>query len=183
MGEGLYELVDGRPAIRLNLVSGGGPVVSGGKYEIIDGALALRAKVVGGSAGGGGITQAQLDEAISASQSVLQTQINTTQMIGTPYNHAPIANTAAVVALPATPQKRWAIYQIEASYGTMPTGGLLTISEGGAEKYRLNITASGAAPTVAGRRFAANTAIVVTLAAGGAGVSGALNLAAELVDA
>jgi hypothetical protein len=158
--------------------------MAGSRYTTnADGSVSLN--VVGGTGGGGGgtsggtsITQAQVQAAIEASAAALLRRLN---QVGTPYSAAPSVNTAATIVLAATTGKAWVIYQIEASYGSAPTDGALTITEGTTQRYRLQITSPGAAPTVASRVFAAGAAVTVNLSAGGAGVSGTLNLSAELI--
>lgn len=132
----------------------------------------------GGGTGGTSLTEAQVKTAIESSSPTLTGQA---MKVGTSYNSAPSSNTAAVISLAATTGKRWAIYQIEVSYAQLPTNGVLTITESGGEKYRLFITTAGAAPIVSGRLFTSGAGVVVTLSAGGAGVSGAINLSAEVI--
>ena len=88
--------------------------------------------------------------------------------------HAPAANTAAVVTLAATAARAHVLSQIIWSYDGDPTGGSLTISIGGVALPSFAITSGGPGfltfwPPIKGH---VNEAIVVTLAAGGAGVTG-----------
>lgn len=94
--------------------------------------------------------------------------------------HQPAANTAAVVTYSATAGAKHAIGMIFASYSATPTGGLLTITDDGATIFALQIAAAGPVvvdlsdyPIVAS---VANKAMVVTLAAGGGSVVGALTV-------
>jgi len=93
--------------------------------------------------------------------------------------HAPSANTAAVVTYAAVAHRRHAIRGVAWSYSAAPTGGNLKVEDGtGTTVFTMDITAAGAgfvpfAPGLAGR---ANTALIVTLAAGGSGVSGKVSV-------
>ncbi len=98
-------------------------------------------------------------------------------MIGDPFSNAPgTANTAAVitVAAPGAGQ-RLQVNQIEFSYNAAPTNGTLTIQQGATTIKTLFITAAGAGPVITGIRLVANTALTITLSAGGAGVTGSVN--------
>ena len=91
--------------------------------------------------------------------------------------HAPAANTAAVITLAASPGFHHVIHAIQWSYsGTAPTTGRLTIAVNAVTKWDVDVTALGPGGfqvTIAG---AANQAVVVTLAAGGAGATGKVNI-------
>lgn len=90
---------------------------------------------------------------------------------------APAANTAAVLTYAAsTDGSSHVIEQITVGYDAAPTGGSLTITDGGTTVYQVTITGTGAIelnPNLLGGR---NAAVVITLAAGGVGVSGRLNV-------
>lgn len=86
------------------------------------------------------------------------------------------ANTAVVVTVPAHPQQYNYLHSLQWSYDGAPTGGKLTVQDGAAGTviWEQAITAGGPGgqdPDVVG---SLNTALVVTLAAGGAGVTGRL---------
>lgn len=70
------------------------------------------------------------------------------------------------------------------SYSGTPTGGSLTITDGGTTVFSVDITASGPGPIVFPRpmKFAANSAVVVTLAAGGSGVVGKLQTSSKWTE-
>lgn len=97
--------------------------------------------------------------------------------------HQPAANTAAVCTLPAVEGKSRHIGQILLSYDDDPTGGEIKVEEYNAAGDTVErtiikhaVTSGGLgpwlfAPTI---KFTANRKVVVTLAAGGSGVSGAL---------
>jgi hypothetical protein len=94
----------------------------------------------------------------------------------------PAANAAAIVTIAAQSADSGAnsyrvVDEILFSYSAIPTNGLLTISDG-TTVLTLSITGDGPGAIVFAHPYvaAANTAITVTLAAGGAGVSGKLNV-------
>jgi len=93
--------------------------------------------------------------------------------------HEPAANTAAVVTLAAAGAgKRHVIASVEWSYDANPTAGSLAITDGGTQVFKVDITKGGPGffQWVPPKRFAANSAVVATLAAGGASVSGIVNV-------
>lgn len=92
---------------------------------------------------------------------------------------APASNTAAVVTYAASAAKKHYLHAIRWSYDGAPTGGNLKVADvAGNNVLNLDITAAGPgellfhAPIVSA---AVNTAMIVTLAAGGAGISGKLS--------
>jgi hypothetical protein len=96
---------------------------------------------------------------------------------------APSANTAAVVTVAADPARGTVLSQIHGSYsGAAPAGGNLKVEDGaGNTVWQVDVTAQGpfeftfTPPLIGGR----NTALVVTLAAGGASCVGKLNVNAR----
>lgn len=93
--------------------------------------------------------------------------------------HEPSANAAAVVTLAAAGAgKRHVMASVEYSYDNDPTGGSLTITDGGTAVFKVDLPASGPGSFrwIPPKRFAANSAVVATLAAAGAGVSGIVNV-------
>mgnify|MGYP001603033601 CR=1 FL=1 len=109
----------------------------------------------------------------------MQTLVNKTAVV-VPLVHAPIADTAAVITLTAASGKRHVVDKIFGSYSAAPTGGLLTISLtvlGTAVSFLVTITAAGPfdfdfpVPLQGDD----NTAITITLAAGGGTVVGKVN--------
>jgi hypothetical protein len=95
----------------------------------------------------------------------------------------PVANTAATVTVnPAGPHAYILVQGVQASYNATPTGGLLTMTVNGVVVWEIYITAAGAAPIrfpeTGIRTELAGHAVVVTLAAAGAGVTGRLNVQA-----
>lgn len=86
------------------------------------------------------------------------------------------ANGAAAITIAADADEAWILDHVSYSYNAAPTAGKLTISFGGTTEFELDITAAG--PEVlhfgpqglsAGNR---NEAVVITLAAAGAAVTG-----------
>lgn len=94
--------------------------------------------------------------------------------------NAPAVDTAAVVTLTAIAAKGHVLQQVIYSYhGADPTAGNLIVEDGaGTTVFDIDISSEGEAflefsPPIKGSK---NTALVVTLAAGGATVTGKLNL-------
>lgn len=98
--------------------------------------------------------------------------------------HAPAANTAAVVTIDAAGAGVCNVVGngLAWSYSDDPTGGNLKIEDGaGNTVFSMDITSRGAGfiPLDVPLRGSPNTALVVTLAAGGAGISGKVNVLAH----
>lgn len=90
--------------------------------------------------------------------------------------HAPSANTNAVVTLTAVANNHRAIRTVIWSYSGAPTGGRLNITDGGSLVLDFDITAGGPGMLPLNMAFAENTEVVVTLVAGGGGISGKLTV-------
>lgn len=90
-------------------------------------------------------------------------------------NHAPVANTAAVITLAATPSYQHFIHGVQWSYSAAPTGGKLTITVAGSTVFEVDITASGPGGFNFGIPGGTNQAVVVTLAAGTGSIVGKVN--------
>lgn len=107
-------------------------------------------------------------------------QLNPTARAGAATHlHAPAANTIAVVTLAATPGSGHAIGLVVAAFSATPAAGaVLTIAEGATTVFHAYIPAAGphTIPFHAPLLGAAGAAVVVTLTAGGAGVSGSLSV-------
>ena len=93
----------------------------------------------------------------------------------------PAANTAAVITYAAVSGKRHAISGIAYSYSAAPTGGNLKIEDvAGTTIFSLDITAAGPGDPIyfdpAKGNALPNTALIITLAAGGVGISGKVNV-------
>lgn len=89
----------------------------------------------------------------------------------------PAANTAAALTFAAVAGQKHHLVYVAWSYSAAPTGGKLTVEDGvGTTVFEVDVTAGGpgslALPPIIG---SVNTALVVTLAAGGASVTGKLN--------
>ena len=97
-----------------------------------------------------------------------------------PKAHAPAANNPAVITLPADSETFHVVDSVLWSYNADPTGGSLTITstvDGTAVSQVITIVAKGQdqycfSPPIQGD---VNTAITITLAAGGAAVTGKIN--------
>lgn len=93
--------------------------------------------------------------------------------------HVPASNTAAVVTLTALAGQRRIINAVQWSYTAAPTGGRLTISDG-TTRFDVDITAAGPGGFGLCIPGDAGTEVVITLAAGGAGIVGKLNVQSSL---
>lgn len=97
---------------------------------------------------------------------------------GTGNVSAPAANTAAAVTCAAVSGRRQHLALVAWSYSAAPTGGRLTLADGADTVLDLAITAAGPGNLFGSSlalRGEVGNALVATLAAGGAGVSGKLN--------
>lgn len=94
----------------------------------------------------------------------------------TAWHAAPAVNTAATVTFPARATHRQVIYKVTWSYDDFPTGGQLTIATGGEVLHTWYIFSAGPGfiPVMVAGKLAQN--LTVTLAAGGAGVSGSVSV-------
>jgi hypothetical protein len=98
--------------------------------------------------------------------------------------HAPTSNTAAVVTYAASATSKHVIHAVAWSYNATPTNGNLKIEDvSGTTIFSVDITAAGPgwftfAPPIIGA--AVNTAMIVTLAAGGSGVTGKVSCRHEV---
>lgn len=93
-------------------------------------------------------------------------------------NATAAANTAVVATFAAVAGMRHTLTGCTVSYSAAPTGGRLTVADGGATVYDVDIIAGGptAVPLPAnGIAGAPGNAMTVTLAAAGAAVVGKLN--------
>ncbi len=91
--------------------------------------------------------------------------------------HAPSADTAAVVALAAAEDIRHVVTCILWSYNATPTGGSLTITDG-TTTIVVAVVDQGPGKIDLPRAFCGiqGDAVTVTLAAGGGGVTGRVNV-------
>lgn len=101
--------------------------------------------------------------------------------------HAPASNTAATLTKSAISGQYHVIRGVDVSYDTTPTGGGFTIQDvSGTTVYTIAIPAAGVYQLrfpVPIRSAIVNTAMIFTLAAGGAGVTGKLNLLGYTAEA
>lgn len=88
------------------------------------------------------------------------------------------ANTSVALTFAALADRCHVIFRIDWSYDGSPTGGSLTITDGGTDMLVLAITAAGpdSIEFDPPKKAKLNSAVVITLAAGGAGVVGKLNV-------
>ena len=99
------------------------------------------------------------------------------------YCHAPNANTAAVVTLAsAGTGVSNVIDGIAWSYNADPTGGNLKVEDGAATVFTMDITSKGAGFIPFFYKGTAATALVVTLASGGAAATGKVNVLCRWTD-
>ena len=109
----------------------------------------------------------------------MRTNVNPEGVV-VPKTHAPDADTAAVITLVASASTRHVVDSVFCGYSATPTGGSLTIAatvKGSAVSQVLPIAAGGPvvlsfAPPLQGD---VNTAITLTLSAGGGAVVGKIN--------
>jgi hypothetical protein len=90
-----------------------------------------------------------------------------------------VAGAAAAVTLPAVVGSGYVVYQIECGYSDTPTAGSVTATDGVA-MWAMPVTVGGAAIFPIARHFAAGSAVVVTLHAGGTALTHYLNVGARL---
>jgi hypothetical protein len=85
-------------------------------------------------------------------------------------------NGAATITLAAVASRAHFVHHLQWSYNGSPSGGRLFITVAGVTKFDVDVTTGG--PGGFGLELAGGTneAVVVTLAAGGAGVIGKLNV-------
>jgi hypothetical protein len=93
----------------------------------------------------------------------------------------PVAGTDTVVSLAGAPGKGWHLAQVVLSYSGDPLGGRLVIAwedpGAGPVAESFDVTQAGLQSLVFSppRRFPVNTTVVLTLTAGGPGVTGTLS--------
>lgn len=85
-------------------------------------------------------------------------------------------NAAAVITIDAVPHVAHILRQIAFSYDRTPTGGNLKIeSPSGTTLFDMDVTSKGAGPFSLEINGAMGEALIITLADGGAGVTGKIN--------
>jgi hypothetical protein len=98
--------------------------------------------------------------------------------------HVPASNTAAIITYAALTGYSHVLAGLKWSYDAAPTGGNLKITDGGTLVFSEDITAAGPGffdfePPIMGTPGAA---VVITLAAGGGGISGKVNCPSKWVQ-
>lgn len=101
--------------------------------------------------------------------------------------HEPAANTAAVITYAAVSGQKHVIGGVAWSYNGAPTGGNLKIEDvSGTVVFSVDITAAGPGfiPfTPPMRQAAPNTALIITLSAAGAAVTGKVSVLSHWLEA
>lgn len=99
-----------------------------------------------------------------------------------PVRHAPASNTAAVVTITGVPGMKICLHKIISSYDADPTGGSVLIeSPASTTKKKYFVVKGGPVPiTLAPYTADAGVNVVVTLAAGGNGITGILEVDYDL---
>lgn len=93
--------------------------------------------------------------------------------------HEPAANAAATITLTGVANRRWVVATLGWSYDAAPTGGSLKIeAPSGTTEWVQSVTAAGPGTFNPLYVAPANTDVVLTLAAGGAGISGKVSVIA-----
>ena len=104
---------------------------------------------------------------------------NITQAIQNPDDHQPAANTAAIVTLAADSEQCHVITSITFGYNATPTAGSVVVTAGGVTIFSVPVVAAGPGqiqfPYGLHNDSALNEAVVITLAAAGASVTGRIN--------
>lgn len=106
--------------------------------------------------------------------------LKTTQTPSVPLHVTAAANTAVVATFAAVAAQTHRLTVLVVSYSAAPTGGRITVADGGTTVLDVDLTAAGplVVPLPAGGiEGSVNTAMTVTLAAGGAAVVGKVNTA------
>ena len=108
------------------------------------------------------------------------------ESIAAAYSTGTDTNDAVVITLPASANGVWVVHGLSWSYSGDPTNGQMSVAGGGIN-YSWDITVGGPGfiplpPGGGGEEGDMATDIVVTLAAGGEGIVGRLNVHAELLN-
>lgn len=109
-----------------------------------------------------------------------QASVSVSQMASIPSRNQPAANVAAVITYAAVAGERHRLTMISYSYSGAPAGGVLTVTDGATGVFGMDIVAAGpgSVPLPPGGIIGTdNQNLVVTLGAGGAGISGKLSCA------
>jgi hypothetical protein len=93
---------------------------------------------------------------------------------GLPYTKTAAANTVVTETLDPVNSEQF-LDDLEPSYDGTPTGGVFSVTYNGVLVYRSLISNAGPGPRNNAWRIPNNTTVVMTLAAGGSGVTGRIN--------
>ena len=95
-----------------------------------------------------------------------------------PQRNAPAANTAAVVTIAAVANQRHYLGYVVYNYSAAPSAGIILIEDGAGTTVYSEPNATGPVRIFFPQplRGSVNTAMVITVPAGGAGISGILNI-------
>ncbi len=95
--------------------------------------------------------------------------------------HHPASNTAAIVALAASAGVYHSVEQVSWSFDETPSSATLTLSTTGQDDFVLSVPFKGARSHVFVNGFSGDSgdAVTITLAAGGSGVTGKLNVCSK----
>jgi hypothetical protein len=102
------------------------------------------------------------------------------QSPSSPQTATAAANTAVTITLAASGTTTHVVTVLAYSYSASPTGGQITIKDGATTVFDLDVTSTWevvASMPPGGIKGTAGAAMTVTLAAGGAGITGKLNIA------
>ena len=88
--------------------------------------------------------------------------------------HYPASNTAATKTIAAVATARHVLTKLVWSYSGAPTGGRLTVVDGATTVFDIDISAAGPGSIGLMAPMSLNSAMAVTLAAGGVGITGKL---------
>ena len=100
-----------------------------------------------------------------------------------PIDVASGTNAAVIVLYPAAGAGMHHVIEgVAWSYGGQPAAGEMRVTDGAAITFDMNVTAAGWGYVPVRKRGAANTAMTITLTAGGAGVVGRLNIIGHRLD-
>ena len=90
-------------------------------------------------------------------------------------SHYPASNTAAVITIAAVAGFQHFIHGVQWSYSAEPTGGRLTVTVNAVTVWDADVISGGPGGFSFEIPGGTNQAVVITLAAGGAGITGKLN--------
>jgi hypothetical protein len=163
-------------ALPMTPVAGGAPVTSatgnGTWVAAVPGVAAVRVRCSSFSSGAVVVIFDPSDTQVDAALPPVAAVIDSSGDVA-----VPSANAAATVTYNAIVGLSHVLSGVAWSYSGSPTGGNLQITDGGTVVFELDITSAGPGfvPFSPPKRFAVDSQVVITLAAGGSGVSGKVN--------